>query len=61
MFTHIKAYAFTDVTINTRYGTWDPKQATVLPPVDPAATTTTSTTTTAVEKGSGPGTTAAGS
>ena len=57
----IKAYAVTDVTINTRYGTWDPKQATVLPPVDPAATTTTTTSTTAVAGGSGPGTTAAGS
>ena len=36
-----KAYAATDVTIDARYGTWDAKKGTVVPPVDPLATTTT--------------------
>ncbi len=38
-----KAYAATDVTIDARYGTWDAKKGTVVPPVDPLATTTTTT------------------
>lgn len=38
-----KAMAAADVTVDARYGTWDAKKGTVVPPVDPLATTTTTT------------------
>lgn len=31
----------TDVSVNSRYGTWDPKQFTITPPVGASSTTTT--------------------
>ena len=38
-----EAFVAADVTVDARYGTWDAKKATVVPPVDPLATTTTTT------------------